>query len=205
MERGSILADVPGEFGAWLDILLDTVPNVIIAIATLIIGFILAYVAGELVREVCCHFGRDRAVGISGSKVSMVAGKIAKALVFAISAVFAIDVLVDSGLFGDGGPLVENYAIRLVVGLLVMFVGAFLADLTAATVAKWLHGGSCELKETDPTRELVFLGIIVSVVMMGLGIMTVDSPAVLLIFLAFLVIGALMIFLQTRRKICRKL
>jgi len=199
-----ILADVPVEIGAWLGILLDTVPNVIIAIATLIIGFILAYAAGELVREVCCHFGRDRTVGISGSKVSIVAGKIAKALVFAIAAMFAIDALLDSGLLGDGGTLVENYAFRLVIGLLVIFVGAFVADLTAATAAKWLHGGSCELKETDPTKELVFLGLIVSVVMIGLGIMTVDSPVVLLIFLAFLVIGVIVIFLDTRRKICRK-
>ncbi len=198
------MADIPVEIDAWLDIILDTVPSIILAVVTLIIGYILAYVAGEMVREVFCRIGHDRAAGISGLKPSVMAGKIAKALVFAIAAILAIQLLAEAELFGDGQAAVEAYGIRFILGLLIMFVGAFLADITSSVVARWLHGGVCSSEETDPTRELVFLGLIVSVVLVGLGIMLVDSLVVLLMFLAFLVIGVILILAETRRKMCRK-
>lgn len=194
------MADFPGEIGAWLDILLDTIPTIIIAIVTLIIGFILAYVAGEMVREVFGRIGRDRATGRSGPKHSVMAGKIAKALVFAVVAISAIQLLAELGPFGEWQATVENYGIRFVLGLLVMFVGAFLSDIASPTLACWLHGGACISEETDPTRELVFLGLIVSVVLVGLGIMIVDSLAVLMIFLATLVIGVTLVLLESRRR-----
>ncbi len=194
------MADVPGEIGAWLDILLDTIPTIIIATATLIIGVILAYVAGEMVREVCCRIGRDRATGRSGPKHSVMAGKIAKALVFAVAAILAIQLLAELGPFGEWQATVENYGIRFILGLLIMFVGAFLSDVASPTLACWLHWGACISGETDPTRELVFLGLTVSVVLVGLGIMFVDSPAVLMIFLAFLVIGVTLVLLESRRR-----
>lgn len=198
------MADVPGDLDAWLDYIVDAVPIVLMAIVTLIIGYILAYVAGELVREIFCRAGRDRPVGISGLKPSVAAGKMAKALVFAFAAILAIQMLANGGVFGDGRPLIEDYSVRMVLGLLTMFVGAFLADIASATVARWLHGGACVSEDTDPTRELVFLGLIVSVVLVGLGMMLLDNLTVLLMFLAFLVIGVVLILWEARRKMCRK-
>ena len=186
------------------DILLDAVPTIILAMVTLIIGYILAYAVGEMVREICCRIGRDRATGISGLKPSVMAGKTAKALVFAIAAVMAIQMLADGGLFGDGPAMVEDHGVRFIIGLLIMFVGAFLADIASSAVARWLRRGACTPEETDPTRDLVFLGLIVLVVLVGLGIMLVDSVMVLLMFLAFLVIGVVLILLETRRKMRRK-
>ncbi len=197
------MADIPVEIDAWLDIILDTVPPIIMAVVTLIIGYILAYVAGEMVRELFSRIGRDRVTGKSGLKPSVVAGKIAKALVFAIAAILAIQLLAEAELFGDRQAAFEAYGIRFVLGLLIMFVGAFLSDITSSAVAQWLHGGVCSSEETDPTKELVFLGLIVSVVLVGLGIMLVDSIVVLLMFLAFLIIGVILILAETRRKMCR--
>jgi hypothetical protein len=199
------MADLPGDLGVFLDTFLETVSSIMMALLTLIIGYILAYVAGEMVREVCCRIGRDRPAGISGLKPSVIAGKIAKALVFAFAAILAIGMLVDDGWFGEGRPFIEETGIRLVLGLLIMFIGAFLADVASSVVARWLHGGACISEETDPTKDLVFLGLIVSVVLVGLGIMLMDSPAVLLIYLAFLIIGVALILMETRHKMCRKI
>jgi len=188
----------------WTDILLDTVPSILLAIVTLIIGYILAYVAGEMVREVFGRFGKDTETGGSAPRPSVMAGKIAKALVFAIAAILAIQTLAQGRLFGDGQAVVDDYGVRFILGLMIMFVGALLSDLASSAVAHWLHGGVCSSEETDPTRELVYMGLIVSVVLIGLGIMLVDSMALLLIFLAFLVIGVVLILMGTRRRICRK-
>ena len=84
-----------------------------------------------------------------------------------------------------------------------MFCGAFLADLASATLARWLRGGVCLPEETDPTRDLVFLGLITAVVLMGMGITLLDSLPVLIIYLAFLAIGSAVILLGWRRKLCR--
>jgi len=198
------VAEIPVEIDAWREIILDTVPSILLALVTIIIGYILAYVAGEMVMELFSRIGRDRAMGISGLKPSVMAGKVAKAFVFAITAILAIQLLAEDELFGDGQAAIEAYGLRFVLGLLIMFVGAFLSDITSSVVANWLHGGVCSSEETDPTRELVFLGLIVSVVLVGLGIMLVNSLVVLLMFLAFLVIGVMLILAETRRKICRK-
>jgi len=202
--EGLMMEGIPGEIGAWLDILLETVPTILIAIATLIIGYILAYVAGQMVREICCHFSGGRPTDIPGPRSSVIAGKIAKAMVFAIAAIISIQMVTDGGLFRDGEALVEDYAVRMVLGLLTMFVGAFLADIASSSIARWLRGGICLPEETDPPRDLVFLGLLVSVVLVGLGIMLLNNLVALLVFLAVLVIGVLTILLETRRKMCRK-
>lgn len=199
------MADIPMEIDVWADIITDTVPSIILAVVTLIIGYILAYVAGEMVTELFSRIGRDRVTGRSTMKPSVMAGKIAKAMVFAVAAILAIQLLAEGQLFGDGQAAFEAYGTRFILGLLIMFVGAFLADITSSAVARWLHGGVCGPEETDPTKELVFLGLIVSIVLVGLGIMLVDSLLVLLMFLAFLVVGVILILAETRRKICRKI
>jgi hypothetical protein len=199
------MADVPGEIGVLEDILLDAVPTIILAMVTLIIGYILAYVVGEMVREICCRNGRDRATGMSGLKPSVVAGKIAKALVFAVAAILAIQMLADGGLFGNERVMVENYGIRVVLGLLIIFVGAFVADVVSSAVARWLRRGARVPEDTDPTRELVFLGLIISVMLVGLGVVLIDSLVVLLMFVAFLAIGVVLILLEARRKMWRKI
>ncbi|MHC1679947.1 MAG: hypothetical protein AB9860_01685 [Methanomassiliicoccales archaeon] len=197
------MADI-GDTDTWMDILLDTVPSILLALVTLIIGYILAYVAGEMVKEVFSRIGQDRETESPGSRPSVMAGKIAKALVFAIAAILAIQTLAQDELFGDGQAAVEDYGVRFFLGLMIMFVGAFLSDIASSTVARWLHGGVCSSEETDPTKELVFLGFLASVVLVGLGIVLVNSLAVLLIFLAFLIIGVVLILMESRRKICRK-
>jgi hypothetical protein len=199
------MADVPGEIGVLEDILLDAVPTIILAMVTLIIGYILAYVVGEMVRNICCRIGRDHSTGISGHKHSVMAGKIAKAMVFAIAAVMAIHMLADGGLFGEGQAVVENYGIRVVLGLLIIFVGVFMADVFSSTVARWLRRGARISEDTDPTRELVFLGLIISVMLVGLGVVLIDSLVVLLMFVAFLAIGVVLILLEARRKMWRKI
>lgn len=198
------MTDAPIDAGAWLDLVLEVAPTLVLAVSTLIVGYILAYVAGEIVRGTFSRIGKDEVAGTSGLRTSVVAGKITKALVFAIGAVLAFDTLSDLDVFSGEGDRFLDYGARLVVGLLIMFVGGFLADLASAAVARWLHGGSCVTEETDPTRDLVFLGLITSVVLMGLGVMLLDSPAVMLMFLAFLAIGVVLISFEARRKICRR-
>lgn len=192
-----------GVAGTWMDILFDTVPSILLAIVTLIIGYILAYVAGEMVREVFCRIGQDRETGGPAPRPSIMAGKIAKALVFAIAAILAIQTLAQGRLFGDGQAAVDDYGVRFILGLMIMFVGALLSDLASSAVAHWLHCGVCSSEETDPTRELVYIGLIVSVVLVGLGIMLVDSLVWLLMFNALLMIGVTLILLRFRRKMRR--
>ncbi|NLX47400.1 MAG: hypothetical protein GXY70_04435 [Euryarchaeota archaeon] len=194
------VVDVPEEIEVLLDALLKTVPTILLSVVALIIGYILAYVAGDLVRRAFKRTWQDRPVGMSGLNLSVVAGKFAKALVFALAAILAIHILANGGAFGNQRVMVEDYGTRAVLAVLVMFVGAFVADMVSSTVALWLRRGASLPEEIDPTRDLVFLGLIVSVVLVGLGIVFMDNLAVLLMFLAFLAIGVLVILIETRRK-----
>lgn len=196
------MPDVPADIGDLMDIFLDVVPTVVTAIATIIIGYVLAYVAGQAVRSVFSGIGSDRPAGLSGLKPSVIAGKITQALLFAIVAILAIQIMADGGAF-LGLDFIKDYGIRFVLGIAIMFCGAFLADLTSSALARWLHGGVCLSTETDPTRDLVFLGLITAVVLMGLGIMLLDSLPVMMIYLAFLAIGVAVILLGSRRRLCR--
>ena len=196
------MSDVPVDIGDLLDTFLEVVPTVVIAIATIVIGYVLAYVAGQAVRSVLSGVGTDRSAGLSGLKPSVIAGKITQALIFAIVAILAIQIMADGGAFG-GLDFIRDYGIRFVLGVVIMFCGAFLADMASTALARWLRGGVCLPEETDPTRDLVFLGLITAVVLMGLGIMLLDSLPVLMIYLAFLVIGVAVILLGSRRRLCR--
>ncbi len=196
------MADVPAQIDDLLETFLEVVPTVVTAIATIIIGYILAYVAGQAVRSVFSGIGEDRPIGLSGLRPSVIAGKITQALFFAFVAILAIQIMSDGGAF-KGLSFIRNYGIRFVLGIVIMFCGAFLADLASAALARWLHGGVCLPEETDPTRDLVFLGLITAVVLMGLGIMLLDSLPVLVVYLAFLVIGVVVILLGSRRRLCR--
>ncbi len=196
------MSDVPVSIGDLLDTFLEVVPTVVTAIATIIIGYVLAYVAGQAVQSVFSGVGADRPAGLSELKPSVIAGKITQALIFAIVAILAIQIMADGGTF-VGLSFIRDYGIRFVLGIVIMFCGAFLADMASAALARWLHGGVCVSEETDPTRDLVFLGLITAVVLMGLGIMLLDSLPVLMIYLAFLVIGVAVILLGSRRRLCR--
>lgn len=196
------MTDVPVIIGDLLGNFLDIVPTVVTAIATIIIGYVLAYVTGQAVQSVFSGIGADRPTGLSGLKPSVMAGKIAQALVFAFVTILAIQIMSDGGAFA-GFSFIGDYGVRFVLGITILFCGAFLADLASATLARWLRGGVCLPEETDPTRDLVFLGLITAVVLMGMGITLLDSLPVLIIYLAFLAIGSAVILLGWRRRLCR--
>lgn len=182
-----------------LDTLLEVVSAAILAMATIIIGYVLGYVAGQAVREAMSGMRRDRPTRLYGLRPSVIAGKITKASVFAIMTIVAIRTMAEGGEFLGLSFLWG----RSLLGVIMVFIGAFMSDLASVALAGWVRGGACLPEDTDPTRELIFLGLMIAVVLAGLGVLLLESLLALIIYSSLLVGAVVSTLLASRRRMCR--
>ena len=193
------MVDLLDELSAMWDSFLVAVPAILAAIIVLIIGYLVAWAAGKIIRKVVQKAGLERffnqtATGraflSSGLYASNLAGMLVMAFVMISFIILAIQVLDMSGVFGDLLTRLANYLPKLFVGVLVLVVGAFFADFLSSFIGRIVRPCSPRASSiAEMLKNLLFIGLIAFVVLLALNIMLLTGALVYTLVLGFVIIG----------------
>lgn len=192
------MVDLLDELSAMWDSFLVAVPAILAAIIVLIIGYLVAWAAGKIIRKVVQKAGLERffnqtATGraflSSGLYASNLAGMLVMAFVMISFIILAIQVLDMSGVFGDMLTRLANYLPKLFVGVLVLVVGAFFADFLSSFIGRIVRPMFAEGKQSiaEMLKNLLFIGLIAFVVLLALNIMLLTGALVYTLVLGFVI------------------
>lgn len=166
---------------AMLEELLTAIPNIIAAAVILIVSFVVGRLVTNFIAELLQNFGSDDipkkigASGIFGEKsFSKFCGNLAFFFIMLFAAVSAVEKLEMENISGILVQLLE-FAGSVVLGLLILGVGNFLATFAHDALAKSTKGGVYPM--------IVRVAILALVLAMGLHTMDVASEIVELAFM----------------------
>ncbi len=194
------MVDLVDELSTMWDDFLLAVPAILAAIIVLIIGLLVAWVAGKIIKMVVRKVGLERffnqtATGRAFLSSGLYASNLASMLVMAFVMIFfivlSIQVLDMSGIFGDYLTDLANYLPKVFVGVLVLVLGAFFADFLSSFIGRIVRPMFPEGKQNiaEMLKNLLFIGLIAFVVLLALNVMLLTGALVYTLVLGFVIIG----------------
>ncbi|HPR98222.1 MAG TPA: hypothetical protein PLC39_02850 [Methanomassiliicoccales archaeon] len=194
------MVDLVDELSTMWDDFLLAVPAILAAIIVLIIGLLVAWVAGKIIKMVVRKVGLERffnqtATGRAFLSSGLYASNLASMLVMAFVMIFfivlSIQVLDMSGIFGDYLTGLANYLPKVFVGVLVLVLGAFFADFLSSFIGRIVRPMFPEGKQNiaEMLKNLLFIGLIAFVVLLALNVMLLTGALVYTLVLGFVIIG----------------
>ena len=195
------MVDLIEELSDMVDSFVEAIPAIIAAIIILIIGYVVAWAAGKIVKRIFKRLRLERyfentATGkvfkSSGLDSANISCWIVKAFIMILAIILAIQVLDMGGVFGDYLYDIADYLPRLFIGVLVLIVGAFLADFLSSFVGKIVRPmfPSDKVEVADVIKNLLLIGLIAFVILLALNIMLLYGTILYTLVLGFVIIGA---------------
>ncbi len=194
------MVDLLDELSTMWDSFLVAVPAILAAVIVLIIGYLVAWVAGKIIKKVVQKAGLERffnqtATGRAFLSSGLYASNLASLLVMAFVMIFfiilAIQVLDMSGVFGEYLNGLADYLPRVFIGVLVLILGAFFADFLSSFIGRIVRPMFPEGKQNiaEMLKNLLFIGLIAFVVLLALNILLLTGALVYTLVLGFVIIG----------------
>lgn len=183
-----------------LDDIVNAVPSILAAIVVLALGVLAGILVGNLVNWVVRKTSFDRtvdetAVGKSlrnaGTNPSKLIGTVVKAIIIVLAVIYAIQLLSFGGVFGTYLNDIATYLPWLLAGILILILGAILADFLASFIGKIIRpmfsAEKCGV--ADGLKNMLFIGLLAFVLMLALDTMRLPGDFIYPLILAFVIIG----------------
>jgi hypothetical protein len=180
--------------------IIAAIPSIVAAIIVLVLGWIIAVLVGKAINKFVAKVGWEKtfeqsSVGktfkASGLDLSNVIGGFAKAFIFILAIIYAIEILNVQGTIGDFLVQIAAYLPRLLAGILIIILGAVLVDFLATFIGRIIRPMFPPEKAeiADMLKNLLFIGLIAFVILLALDTMLLNGSTIYPLILGFVVIA----------------